>query len=538
MLAEFPIDHSVQVAAIAGGAVAAEKRLASFLDTQLAEYDESRNHPGRRCHQRPLALSALRPPLGPRSVRRDHAAREMVAGEVGRQSHRQLQGWWGVGASAEAFLDQLVTWRELGFNMCSQRDDFDRYESLPEWARKTLAEHADDPARVRLFARRVRAGRRRTIRSGTPPSGNSSAKGGFTTTCGCCGARRFSSGRRRREESLAVMIELNNKYALDGRDPNSYSGIFWILGRYDRAWGPERPIFGKIRYMSSANTARKLHVKKYLETVSAPIARLAAGSNSSRRAPRNCRSCSACQAASRPSSAASSSATCGAAARAASASKNNAANAAGEHVFHAAGHFVPRGPDDLRPDMRQTLGERSIRATRSTRQVARSPGRRSRTEPASRCRHSPAAPWIGERLGAAGRRQQAADFGRAIDAVLGHPAVGRPLAAHDRNQRTRRHADHMVAAELRGVARIAAAGQRANAGEDGADVARLRLARPVGCDRFQQELDLGRQRPRLERSTRRAACRSCRPSRARARESRRSRGRRASWARSAPCRPA
>jgi deoxyribodipyrimidine photo-lyase len=65
-------------------------------------------------------------------------------------------------------------------------------------------------------------------------------------------------------EALDIMIELNNKYAIDGRDPNSYSGIFWILGRYDRAWGPERPIFGKIRYMSSENTARKFRVKDYV----------------------------------------------------------------------------------------------------------------------------------------------------------------------------------------------------------------------------------------------------------------------------------
>ena len=64
--------------------------------------------------------------------------------------------------------------------------------------------------------------------------------------------------------ALETMIHLNNKYALDGRDPNSYSGIFWVLGRYDRAWGPERAIFGKIRYMSSENTARKLRVKNYI----------------------------------------------------------------------------------------------------------------------------------------------------------------------------------------------------------------------------------------------------------------------------------
>ncbi len=65
--------------------------------------------------------------------------------------------------------------------------------------------------------------------------------------------------------ALATMIALNDRYAVDGRDPNSYSGICWVLGRYDRAWGPERPIFGKIRYMSSENTARKVAVKEYLQ---------------------------------------------------------------------------------------------------------------------------------------------------------------------------------------------------------------------------------------------------------------------------------
>ena len=71
------------------------------------------------------------------------------------------------------------------------------------------------------------------------------------------------------QEALAIMIELNNKYALDGRNPNSYSGIFWVLGRYDRAWGPERPIFGKIRYMCSKNTARKVKTKAYLKKYAA-----------------------------------------------------------------------------------------------------------------------------------------------------------------------------------------------------------------------------------------------------------------------------
>jgi deoxyribodipyrimidine photo-lyase len=69
-------------------------------------------------------------------------------------------------------------------------------------------------------------------------------------------------------DALDTMLELNNRFAVDGRNPNSYSGIFWVLGRYDRAWGPERPIFGKIRYMTSENTARKLHLSKYLQQFS------------------------------------------------------------------------------------------------------------------------------------------------------------------------------------------------------------------------------------------------------------------------------
>jgi len=68
------------------------------------------------------------------------------------------------------------------------------------------------------------------------------------------------------KDALERMERLMNKYSLDGRDPCSYSGYLWVLGRYDRAWGPERPIFGSVRYMSSTNTAKKISVKRYLET--------------------------------------------------------------------------------------------------------------------------------------------------------------------------------------------------------------------------------------------------------------------------------
>ena len=65
------------------------------------------------------------------------------------------------------------------------------------------------------------------------------------------------------------LIHLNNRYALDGRDPNSYSGIFWTLGRFDRAWGPEREVYGKLRYMTSDSTRRKLKLTEYLKRYAA-----------------------------------------------------------------------------------------------------------------------------------------------------------------------------------------------------------------------------------------------------------------------------
>lgn len=70
------------------------------------------------------------------------------------------------------------------------------------------------------------------------------------------------------QDALATMIELNNKYALDGRDPNSFSGISWVLGCYDRPWGPGRPVYGTVRYMRSESTLKKTQVREYVRRYS------------------------------------------------------------------------------------------------------------------------------------------------------------------------------------------------------------------------------------------------------------------------------
>jgi len=185
---------------------------------------------------------------------------------LGDFSHRadgRRSGWWRVGEDAEAFLDQLITWRELGFNFCSQRDDYDQYHSLPAWARSSLETHSrdfkphlnsqDDLEAAQTHDRVWNAAQMQLV-----------TEGRMHNYLRMVWGKKILEWSPSAQEALDVMIELNNKYALDGRDPNSYTGILWVLGRYDRPWGPERPIFGKIRYMSSENTVKKLRMRNYL----------------------------------------------------------------------------------------------------------------------------------------------------------------------------------------------------------------------------------------------------------------------------------
>ncbi len=263
-----PIDHSVKAAETVGGSRAANKALRTFLNDRLSIYESDRNQPQRE------ATSGLSPYLhfghiSPHQVFEQLTRlAEWTPNQVAEKANGSATGWWGAKPEVESFLDELITWRELGYNMCSQRDDFDQYESLPDWARRTLANHESDPRAhtysLEQFEQAAthdalwNAAQRQLVREGR-----------IHNYLRMLWGKKILQWSASPRESLEIMIELNNKYALDGRNPNSYSGIFWVLGRYDRAWGPERPIFGKIRYMSSKNTARKVKVRQFLETYSA-----------------------------------------------------------------------------------------------------------------------------------------------------------------------------------------------------------------------------------------------------------------------------
>lgn len=263
-LSSLAIDHEVPPAAFEGGSRAAGQRWRVFLQEAFERYGEGRNHPDDE------SASGLSPWLhfGHISVHelfREIANREdWHPGRVAPRATGSREGWWGMSSAAESFLDELVTWRELGLNRVSHRDDYDRFDDLPSWAHETIDEHRGDP-RDYVYDRAAFES------ADTHDEVWNAAQRELVTTGRMHNYLRMLWGKMiyawsaSPEDALETMIHLNNKYAVDGRDPNSYSGIFWVLGRYDRAWGPERPVFGKLRYMTSDSTRRKLRLKRYLE---------------------------------------------------------------------------------------------------------------------------------------------------------------------------------------------------------------------------------------------------------------------------------
>ncbi|NLD38035.1 MAG: deoxyribodipyrimidine photolyase [Desulfatiglans sp.] len=266
-LTKLPVDHNIKAVDKAGGSFNANRLLDIFINEKLSSYDEKRNEP---CED---ATSNLSPYLHFGHINsheifyRIQEAQEWHPGKLSDYARGQKEGWWGMGKSAEAFLDQLITWRELGFNMCRYNRDYDKFKSLPRWAMETLKIHEMDNREYIYSEEEFENGQTHD------PLWNAAQvqlvrEGKIHNYLRMLWGKKILEWSPTPERALEIMIYLNNKYALDGRDPNSYSGIFWTLGRYDRAWGPEREIFGKVRYMSSANTSRKVRVAGYIKRYS------------------------------------------------------------------------------------------------------------------------------------------------------------------------------------------------------------------------------------------------------------------------------
>ena len=258
------IDHRVApVGRISGGKAHAQRLLDIFMRERLARYEVDRNEPALE------GGSGLSPYLHFGHISAHEVAHAVFSsenwtpGNLSPKPTGSKAGWWGLSSPTEAFLDELVTWREVGLNVARLLPNYDRYESLPPWAQATLAKHTHDPrpwvySLAQLEAAETHdklwnAAQRQLVREGR-----------IHNYLRMLWGKKILEWSPTPQDALSVLLELNDRYALDGRDPNSVSGIFWCLGRFDRAWGPERSIFGTIRYMSSDNTARKMDVKPYL----------------------------------------------------------------------------------------------------------------------------------------------------------------------------------------------------------------------------------------------------------------------------------
>ena len=265
-LEKFPIDHSVKRIENAGGYKKGKRLLKKFITEKLTDYDEKRNHPEED------AASSLSPWLhfGHISAHeifyRLQEHEKWHPGKLDEKTNGRREGWWGMSKSAEAFLDQLITWREIGFNMCRYNRDYDKYKSLPGWTKETLKKHEPDE-REYVYSMEQFENSKTHDKLWNAAQVQLVREGIIHNYLRMLWGKKILEWSKTPGDALKIMIHLNNKYALDGRDPNSYSGIFWTLGRYDRAWG-ERDIFGKVRYMSSKNTARKVKVTEYLKKYS------------------------------------------------------------------------------------------------------------------------------------------------------------------------------------------------------------------------------------------------------------------------------
>jgi deoxyribodipyrimidine photo-lyase len=163
----------------------------------------------------------------------------------------------------QAFLDQLITWRELSINFVRFNPDYDTFECAPAWAHRSLAKHAKDRRPV-LFSEK------QLENAETYDPLWNAAQRQMVNTGWMHNYMRMYWGKKILEWSASpaqayqTAVYLNDKYELDGRDPNGYAGIAWsIVGKFDRPWF-ERPIFGQVRYMSLESTGRKFNSKQYI----------------------------------------------------------------------------------------------------------------------------------------------------------------------------------------------------------------------------------------------------------------------------------
>jgi deoxyribodipyrimidine photo-lyase len=231
-----------------GGTHAALKRLKDFVNLKLKDYETTRNHP------EITGTSRLSPYLhfgniGPLTIAL--AVNKAVAAGKATQT------------AADKYLDELIGWRELAILFVRHEPNYDNWECAAPWARQTLVEHTADPRPHRYTLAQLE-------QAETYDDLWNAAQRQMVDTGWMHNYMRMYWGKKILEwapdpaRAFEWAVILNDRYELDGRDPNGYAGIAWaIVGRHDRPWF-NRPIFGLVRPMSGASTAKKFDAEKYI----------------------------------------------------------------------------------------------------------------------------------------------------------------------------------------------------------------------------------------------------------------------------------
>ena len=251
ILEELDLDRSVPAVStfFKGGPKAAHEHLQDFISHRLARYTRNRNQP----QTDDISHMSLYLHFGQISpVALALAIRDASTGEP---------------EDRDAYLEELIVRRELAVNFVHYTPDYDQATCLPAWAQKSLSEHAADKRPVVYDRQTLEAGLTHD------PYWNA-AMAEMRTTGFMHNYMRMYWGKKVLEwspspqEAYDTLLFLNNRYFIDGRDPNSFAGVGWVFGLHDRAWF-QRDIFGKVRYMAASGLERKCDIKAYVEKVAA-----------------------------------------------------------------------------------------------------------------------------------------------------------------------------------------------------------------------------------------------------------------------------
>ncbi len=248
LLDALDIDHSVPPVPhlFKGGTTEARTRLSRFLAKRFKRYDQNRKRPetddvthlGMYLH-----FGQISPVYVALRVLKSSASKKLK----------------------DSFIEELVVRRELAVNFVHFTPKYDSYSCLPDWARNTLAEHKDDEREHRYSRSELETAR-------THDRYWNAAMRELRYTGYMHNYMRMYWGKKILEwtgtpsYAYKVALELNNKYFLDGRDPNSFANVAWIFGLHDRPWG-RRDVFGTVRYMSAGGLERKADIESYVEMI-------------------------------------------------------------------------------------------------------------------------------------------------------------------------------------------------------------------------------------------------------------------------------